>query len=190
MNLKAGVFLISISFINLLNGMDGKALTLILPVNHMVPSEHWVSLEVTVPAIFKAAGPAAAPVAEFIPITDSDPYKWSEQITTHFLKGAKKQARDFLKDMRTVFCNSSNGRVIEASSQEDAHYSLRILAMVYEFRNRKEFVYMQYVSGPADCAGVQYALPLSASRDEAQALAQAEKFMKNNVKLIIGLKQP
>lgn len=190
MNYKNIFYFLVVGFAQHIVAMEGNRLVLLLPINHMVPIDQRVTLSVAVPESFRPLSHPMAPTAEFIPKTDSDSYKWSQMITTQFIKGLKVSARDMLRGFKTEFGTRGNARVIDASGKENPSFSLKTLAMAYESRGRRELVYMQYVSGPADCAGVQYALPLSATRDEAQALAQAEEFMKQNVTIVVGNGQP
>lgn len=186
MYFKLILLLVCNTFFHLLGAMDGNQITLLLPVNHMVPDERRVTLVVAIPAAFRPVNAPNAPVAEFIPRIDHDPYKWSQQITTQFVKGTKTNARDVLQNFKEVFCKTMKGQVLDASGNQTSDYNLKKLAIVYEFRNRRELLLTQYISGPADCAGVQYALPLSSELDASQALAKAEEFMSKQVKLLIG----
>lgn len=186
MHYKLILFLVANTFCCLLGGMEGSSTTLLLPVNHTVPNERKVTLAVVAPASFRSVSLPNASVQEFIPKIDNDPYKWSQQITTQIYKDKQTSARDVVQIFKKTFCEKLKGQVLDATGSETPDYCLKKLAMVYEFKNRRELLLVQYVSGPADCAGMQYALPLSSELDASQALAKAEEFMNKHVKLLIG----
>ena len=165
--------------------MEGKRITLLLPVNHVLPAENRVTLAVTVPAHYKSLNNLRSAKVEFIPQSDSNPHKWSEIITTHLLVGSKIAAGDFLKNLREVIIKH-DGVVLDSTGKEDPHYNLKKIAMVYHDKDRRELLYAQYASGPYDCVGVQYAIALTDQIDIVAALAKAEEFMKNHVQLIVG----
>jgi len=146
-----------------------------------------VKLKITIPKSFKALeGDPNAPLLEFIPKTDQDPYKWSEIITLNKILGSGVTAPDYMQKMEALYLKSTdpNAKIVESNKHIYENFQDASSIIQYRSNGRDEVVMLYSVSGPMDIANVQYALPLSSPQALNDTVQKLKDFMKSNVEIV------
>ena len=155
--------------------------TFLLPVNATLPQGERVNVAIQRPQAFKClqGDPTSSmpSTLEFIPETDTDPYKWSEIITINCFPGKGIQSKYITQFMK----QNIKGKVLEENSKNFKAYSTSSIAISYTANDRRELLYAKYFSGPNDCAGFQCSIALTDQMTESQALDKIKEFEKTQV---------
>lgn len=169
--------------------IEPKRFNLSLPI--MAEKNLITHLIVKIPENFKplqTVNAMSSGSAEFIPIQDKDPYKWTEIITTAAYPGKSINAYEFVNDLKdSIIRSAMKTKIIEHRTKIVDNYKVATLIMSYDFNGRKELVFARYYSGLYDCTGLQYSIVLNNNMTQAQALQKIEGFV-NNPKYVEVLK--
>ena len=167
---------------------NGQKITYLLPVNVF---NNKINLKVDVLPDFKKIPSVAGQeqtLIEFISISDTDPYKWSEIITVSPIIGAKINAAAFLDFFLEEFKkNATEVKVLDSFRKADKDYQTGYSIIQYHVGERDEIVLVYAASGPYDLATAQYALHLTKT-DKTSVDAAVQKlkaFMKNNLQVMV-----
>jgi|GEM_PF-4116195 len=115
---------------------------------------------------------------------------WTQSIATHTLPQKSIQARqatDYIK--KSIFAKQTHPAeqdviVLEESQEHTAHYDSSKLIMVYTNNTHKELLYAYYISGPLNCAGIQYIVQIDSKTAEKDVVQMINVFMMNNTELV------
>ena len=145
--------------------------TILLPINHMTGK--LITLSIRIDKNYKSLQKDLNPkFMEFIPKGDDD-NKWSQIITLQSLVGVHVSASAFLDKVKTgMKAQATSFKLLEENSKDMKDYSVASFGATYETNGRKEVVFMQYYSGPADIAGIQYAKPLGPNESPKKSLSR------------------
>lgn len=157
--------------------------TFILPIT--TTSSFRIYFSITIPEGFTRINDKIHPVMnEFIPKTDTDPFAWSEIITTELLRGsffeATKETEAIIKVIRS---NDPTAKIVDRASTKYGDYTESSVLISYINGKRREVVYAHHFSGPCDCSGFQYAISLQGTMTLEQAQKKIEAFVKNRVRV-------
>lgn len=116
--------------------------------------------------------------------------RWTQSIATHTLPQKSIQARqatDYIK--KSIFARQTHPAeqdvvILEESQEHTAHYDKSKLIILYTNNKYKELLYAYYISGPFDCAGIQYTLQINGQTTEKDAVQMINTFVMNNTELV------
>lgn len=148
-----------------------------------ISADKKINLKVTIPKDFKKIDQEPNnPLVEFIPITDQDPYQWSQIITiAPMIIGKKISAEQYINLITETFQNAAqNVKVIEKKNRSFKNYQDAYVLLQYRNQTREEGLLIYAVSGPEDLASAQYAVLLNPSKIE-EGLAQLKNYLSNNM---------
>jgi hypothetical protein len=151
-----------------------------LPVNATISPK--VIARITIPNNFRPLQDISVitkgQILEFIPISDTDEYNWTEIITVQLLLGKHIRAQDFTKLLKkNISKHGSNAEVLADRLDKTRSHSSSTLIMKYSINKRYEILIAKYISGPYDCTGIQYSVLISKDvfEDEVKLKEQLEK---------------
>lgn len=124
---------------------------------------------------------------EFLPKIDKKcPYTWSEAIIVTYMRGCLISASCVVNQIIIgFFSDHSPIKVTELQHLDYESYQKSSCFMTYiEKGNRKAIIFLDYYSGPCDCAGFQYTIILNDAMTEEKAKQKIKKFIANNVNLL------
>ncbi len=165
------------------------SITLLLPVNHMMPENNRINLAVHVSQDFKPVFSMEQSLKtgfyKFRLQSESDSHNNAETIIAGIEVGKRISAvyvNDFLK--KGVIKQTTDASVIHEDNNSYGAYTFSKLTMTYTRANRRELLTSYAYSGPYDCAYVQYSVILSGDNTQEKALAKQNFFAHNNLSII------
>jgi len=188
--LKTLLMVLTMSLGGLCAATDGnqKDLVVLLPINHLCEPGKQISLRVQIPKGYKPlqdmASFAATGLGEFIPVSDTDPYNWSEIFTVQTMPGKGIKASQGVAHIQQMIAGqSSEMEVLSSTNKDMGSYQVASALIRYKTSKRQELCYVQYMSGPMDLSGFQFSVPVIGKQGEAEARKKIER-MKNNKAII------
>lgn len=164
--------------------MEGaKSIALLLPVNHLLAKGKKLSLQVDIPENFGPLKELSSLVVEFIPKNQSR-NNWTHMVTTQVITNQRRNAQ-------TVTAYLKNGinqiateiHLVEESSAKCSEHTESQLVIAYTLNKRRELLFSQYFSGPADCAGFQYCILVNPENPATNALEKIKEFAVKKTRL-------
>lgn len=145
-----------------------------------------ITLKIIIPKSFQALeSDPNSELLEFIPKTDTDPYKWTEIITLNKILGKSVTAPEYIESLNAEFIKSTkNAKIIEQDKHSYDGYQDASSIIQYNYNDRDEVVIFYSVSGPYDIANVQYALPLPSQDKLNETVQKLKDFTKNNLEIV------
>ncbi|MDF3047370.1 MAG: hypothetical protein K0R73_488 [Candidatus Midichloriaceae bacterium] len=131
---------------------------------------------VTSPKYFEDFFEGRSSILEYVPQNESFE-KWSKILTITLLKGKGMQAGNLTKTISSAIIPYSKDYILmPIKTEQRTGYEVSKLALQYlKFNGEIEMVYMDYYSGPYDCAGLQYTVKLSSWLPLPEALKKAKQ---------------
>lgn len=164
----------------------------ILPINDSLKEGERLELTVNIPNGYKALQPKGKfktdKMAEFIPVSDSDPFKWSKIITVQTMPDSNIDASKLAESIAMKIAKSSppgKAKLIGMETMDFKDYKAAWVMVNYQYGKRNELLYALYYSGPKDCSGFQYSIALNKGISLKGAIKQIENFVNNdkNIKI-------
>lgn len=140
-------------------------------------------LAVIIPKSYVSLQPEAewgkAPLIEFIPAGETD-YGWSEIITMQTLVAQRISAVALTEKVLQDFA-----RVVKIDTlYQEKTQTMALYICKYVHQGKQEMIGLKYLSGPVDCAGVQYTIRPKRGQSEQQVVAKIKRFFEQNCRLI------
>lgn len=165
--------------------LEDYKISFVLPIN--VASEEHFHLAVTIPKDYKSVQDPStwdkAPSIEFIPRSE-EIQNYSEIVTVMTHRGQRISASRFTEALKQAISSQANFSVLLDEKKNKKDYQETALILKYHYQGRDEVLGMRYLSGPYDCAGVQYTIRLSQNMDEKLAAEKINHFFNQNVTVI------
>jgi hypothetical protein len=158
-----------------------------LPINAAVNNGQRSHLIVLIPDNFKLITDKKnmpANMLEFIPKTENDYYRWGEIITISTYLDKRINAVQAVSNLKQFFLKDPTTQIIEEHSDYHETYQEASFIMTYIEKNRKEVAFVEYFSGPYDCAGAQYSIALDDSMELEEAITKIKKFVNENTRVL------
>ncbi|MBL0942094.1 MAG: hypothetical protein IBJ00_05150 [Alphaproteobacteria bacterium] len=131
-----------------------KRLFIMLPINHL--GKNKVSLSVEISEDYRCLQRIPSEMMEFIAKRE-DEQKWSQIITLQVYRGLNISAPTFLENLKDIMQqHTQTFKVFREDKKDFSNYKMASMGVIYEANGRKEAMFSQYFSGPADLCGIQH----------------------------------
>ncbi len=163
---------------------EGYKTSFLLPIDWSQAKHR--DLSVNIPMGYKSLQPTStwdkAPLIEFIP-KDEHANAWSEILTIQKLIGKRISADQITTLlMQNISQVAKTSVLFKSAPLEKDQKSVFIIK--YTHNGKEEVMGAEYLSGPYDCAGVQYTIRLSKKISEQEAVKKIKTFFDENLAVI------